>query len=339
MNHCGIDLGKNASHFCIVDDNRVVIERGKVATREEALRIRFGTRPPMRIVIEATSKCFWVADLLMDMGHEVIIADPGHTKAIGYAKIKHDKLDAKVLAMLGQADLVVRVAHQPREERLKRMQLTARDGLVRQRTVVINLIRSLLNSEGIVIPPCSTYALRAHIPELPKAFEALIEPYLVVLTTLEEQIAVFDERLKAMAKEKPIVARLKTAPGVGDLVALAFALTIQDPKRFRTGRQVAAYLGLVPQLNQSCHVKKQGRITKRGNSTVRWLLTMAANALLRTKTTSALKEWGLERVANGGRKKGVVAIARKLAVTLWAMWRDERNFEPRVKTPAVDTTS
>jgi transposase len=119
-----------------------------------------------------------------------------------------------------------------------------------------------------------------------------------------------------------------TAPGVGPIVASYFMMAVRDPSRFSTGRQVGAYIGLVPSLYESGQTRRRGRITKHGSRRVRWALTMAANAILRTRAPSRLRDWGLALVPRLGRKKAVVAIARKLASVLWSMWQHETNFVP-----------
>jgi len=123
-------------------------------------------------------------------------------------------------------------------------------------------------------------------------------------------------------------------PGVGPVTAACFLLAVRDPSRFDSGRQVGTYLGLVPSLYQSGQTNRRGRITKHGNRQARWALTMAANSLLRSRSPSALREWGRGLVERVGRKKAVVALARKLSSVLWAMWKNRTVFEPRIAVAA-----
>ena len=109
MNYCGIDLGKKSSYFHIVDGERKTVTAGKLANNVGAIRKAFANRDPLRIVVEASCKAFWMADRLKELGHEVIVVDPGRTKAIGAARIKHDKLDARILAELCQTGLLAAV--------------------------------------------------------------------------------------------------------------------------------------------------------------------------------------------------------------------------------------
>ena len=332
MNYCGLDMGKKSSHFCIVDENRSIVREGKVANRPRALQKVLGKMPPMRIVVEASTKSFWMADQLETLGHEAVVVDPGRTKAIGAALIKHDKLDARVLAILNQASLLATVSRPTLDERLARMPVVVRDGLVRARTKMINTLRSILDSEGIEVPSKSgrafTSAVRLVLEEAPPELAVAVTPMLETVDTLTEQIGSCDRAIEKAAEADPEIQRLMTVPGVGPIVASYYKMAVRDPARFKNGRQVGAYVGLVPSLYASGKIMRRGRITKCGSSRVRWALALAANALLRSRTPSKLRDWGQQLVQRLGRKKAVVALARKLACVLWSMWRKEEDFDP-----------
>ena len=152
MNYCGIDLGKKSSHFHIVDGERKTVTAGKLANNVEAIRKAFANRDPLRIVVEASCKAFWMADHLKELGHEVIVVDPGRTKAIGAARIKHDKLDARILAELCQTGLLAAVDIPTQAQRLARLPFTSRDVLVRSRTLMMNAVQSIVDGEGVELP-------------------------------------------------------------------------------------------------------------------------------------------------------------------------------------------
>jgi len=335
MTYCGLDMGKKSSHFCLVDEKRKVLEEGKVRNTEVDIRRVFGKRPPMRICIEASTKSFWMADRLRELGPAVVVVDPGKTKAIGAGLIKNDKLDARVLATLCQADLMAAVDQPEESERLARMMVVARDGLVRSRVSMMVMVRSLLDSEGIDLRHATAEGFPAAVkelfPELQPAMVAALEPLVKGNEDLSEQVALCDKTLKVAARDNPTMQLLMTAPGVGVIVASCFVNAIRDPKRFETSRDVGAYLGLVPKLYQSGTVNRKGGITKHGNRQARWALSMAANNILAcTKKKSALREWGIKLSKKRGRKKAVVAVARKLAGILWAMWKNNTSFEARL---------
>ncbi len=340
MDYCGLDVGKKSSNFCIVDGKRRILREGKVRNRVPELARTFGDLPPMRIVLEASGKTFWLGERLREFGHVPIIVDPGRTKAIGSAKIKHDKLDARILAELCAADLLAVVEPPTEAQRHARMSVVARDGLVRGRVRLVNMVRGMLDSEGFEVKKCSldTFVEKATEcwEDLPEEMASALEPLLTTIHMLTEQIAHCNERLKEAISKDDDAKLLMTTPGIGPVAAACFMLAVRDPARFKSGRSVGAYLGLVPSLYQSGQTLRRGRITKRGNSAARWALCCAANVLLGPKmnTDCALRQWGLRLVERLGRKKAVTALARKLATVLWAMWKKQNAFEPRLAAAA-----
>lgn len=339
MQYCGLDLGKKSSNFCIVDEKRAIVREGKVRNRVHELVRLFGKLSPMKIAVEASTKAFWIADRLRDLGHEPVVVDPGRTKAIGAAFIKHDKLDARILATLCAADVLAEIDQPTEEQRLARMSVVARDGLVRSRVKLIQMVRSMLDSEGIELKKCAPDVFADRVSslrgELPEEMAGAIEPVLAGIQMLTEQIAECDSRIEESFAKDPDAQLLMTVPGVGPIVAACFLMAVRDPSRFKSGREVGAYLGLVPSLYQSGKTYRRGRITKHGNRQARWALSVAANVLLSVvKQPSALRQWGLEVAARRGRKTAVVAVARKLAAVLWSMWKHRRPFEPRLAEAA-----
>jgi transposase len=272
------------------------------------------------------------------LGHQPIVVDPGRTKAIGAARIKHDKLDARVLAELCQADLLAEVNQPTESERLARMPVSVRAGLVKARAQLMITVRSIADSEGIEIPgstaPHFTTAVELASSPMPEAMSISLRPMIEAIDKLTEAITQCEQAINEVAKNDPVMQLLQTCPGVGPISAAGYAQTIRDPRRFTSGRAVGAYLGLVPTLYASGKTYRRGGITKCGNRQARWLLTMAANALLRSSQDTAIKCWGTRLAAKIGRRKAVTAIARKLASVLWAMWRDQRPFEPRLAKAA-----
>jgi transposase len=317
---------------------RRIVEEGKVRNRVDKLVDVFGELPPMKIVLEASTKAFWIADRLRELGHAPVVVDPGRTKAIGAALIKHDKLDARVLATLCCADVLAPVDQPSEEQRFARMPVVARDALMRCRVLLVNQVRSLLDSEGVELKPCATEVIVDAVTdiwdELPEGLQRAVEPTLTAIHMLCEQIADCDGRIAEAVADDEDAQLLMSAPGVGPIVSSCFLAAVRSPSRFASGRQVGAYLGIVPSLYQSGKTNRRGRITKHGNKQARWTLCIAANALLRSRSPSALREWGRGLAERVGRKKAVVALARKLAAVLWAMWRDHKPFEPRLAEAA-----
>jgi transposase len=341
MNYCGFDLGKKSSHFHIVDGERKTVTAGKLRNNVDAIRKNFAHREPMRIVVEASCKAFWMADRLKEMGHDVVVVDPGRTKAIGAGRIKHDKLDARVLAELCQTGLLAPVDIPTLDQRMSRLPFTSRDTLVRSRAQLSNCVQSILDGEGVELP--ATWSgnfsdiVRAAVPHMPPAMVPTVERMLRAFDELSKLIHECDKKIEEVAETDPEIKLLMSVPGVGPLTAAAFVHIIRDPKRFKSGRKVGTYLGLVPSLYASGQTMIKGGITKCGNKNLRLLLHIGAGALMRTRRDTALKRWAVKLSERIGRKKAKSAIARKMATILWAVWRYRTPFEARL--PAEPTAA
>jgi transposase len=167
----------------------------------------------------------------------------------------------------------------------------------------------------------------------------MIEPSLQIVDLLTKNIRELDRAIEKLCEEKyPVTQRLRQITGVGAITSLCYVLTIEDPERFKTPRDVAAYLGLVPKRDQSGNLDKQMRISKAGDAYLRRLLVGSAQYILGPfGPDSDLRRHGLELGTRGGaknKKKAVIAIARKLAVLLLVLWKHQRDYEPLRQTPA-----
>ena len=165
--------------------------------------------------------------------------------------------------------------------------------------------------------------------ELPDELQATIAPLLAHWDHLTEQLTAADVQLEATVASNPVVQRLTTAPGVGPVIATAFVATLDEAGRFGGAHQVASYLGLVPSEDSSADRHRRGHITKAGNPRMRWLLVQAAWAALRSRRadTAGLRAWAAQLATRRGHRIATVALARRLAGILFAMWRDQTTFD------------
>jgi transposase len=322
-----------------VDESRKIVQEGKLGTTAKALDKVFGKKESMTIAIEASTKSFWVADQLRALGHNPVVVDPGRTKAIGAALIKHDKLDARVLATLCAAKVMAPVDQPSREQRVRRMPVVVRDGLVRSRARLMNVVMTLLDSEGYAFKKSAATSFTKHVramkDEVDEAMWPALTPILKAIDEVSGQIEICDEELRVSVENDKDAQLLMTVPGVGPIVVSYFIMAVRDPGRFRSGRQVGAYLGLVPSLYESGTIHRRGHITKYGNRQARWALTIAANVLLSVSDkSSSLKTWGEKLALKIGRKKAKVAVARKLSAVLWSMWKHQKPFDPKLPLAA-----
>jgi transposase len=333
MEHIGIDVHKNSCQVCTLSEDGELCER-RIKTDRSTLHALFQDRQPARILIESSTESEWVARCLEELGHEVIVADPNFAPmyATRSKKVKTDKRDARTLCEACRLG-AYRPAHRTSDkQRDVRAHLAVRETLVRTRSKYISLIGALARREGCRIKSgvSRSFAARVGQAGLPQHVLVQIEPLLIMLKTLNEQIKLADEKLAQIVKDDEVIKRLTTVPGAGPVTATTYAATLDGAARFQDAKQVRSYLGLVPREHSSGEKQHHGRISKAGNSRARSLLVEAAWVLLRHKTpkTQALHEWATRIAARRGKATAVVALARKMAGILFAIWRDGTEFNP-----------
>ncbi len=327
MDTIGLDLHKRESQLSIKAEDGTIAERRIVTSRDRFTAV-LGNRPRARILLEASTESEWVARHLEALGHEVIVADPNYAPmyATRSRRVKTDKRDARTLMdACGQG--TYRRAHRLSEPRRHvRAELAVREALVRTRTRYVALAKALVRRDGLRVRSSTAERVGTYLQELALSptLAAELEPLLTVLTPLNAAIAAADQRVSAMEASDPIVALLMTAPGIGAVTASALVATIDDITRFPSAHQCEAYLGLVPGERSSGEQRRIGPITKAGNRRTRWLLVEAAWRILRSKDpeSAALRTWALTIAARRGKRIAVVALARRLAGIVYAMWRD-----------------
>jgi transposase len=336
MDFIGFDLGKVSSQVCIITEDGELVER-RIKTDHEQIFELLGKRPPSRLLIEASTESEWVARFLEELGHEVVVADPNFASmyATRSRKVKTDKRDARTLAEACRLG-AYRPAHRTSDrQRHVRAQLAVREAIVRTRSRYISLISTLLRRDGLRVAPghATAFLKRLARVELPTALSDEIAPLVLLLQSINEQIKAADEQLAALVKEDEVVARLCTAPGVGPVTATSFISTLDEASRFAGPKQARAYLGLVPSERSSGERQQRGHISKAGPGRARYLLIEAAWTILRKRNSlnSGLHEWALGIAARRGSRVAVVALARKLAGSLYAMWRDGTEFTKQVR--------
>ena len=332
----GLDLGDRVSRVCGVDAGGAVVVQASVSTDRETLRSFFATQPQARVVLEVGTHSPWVSRTLQAVGHDVLVANPSEMYGPKRRRKRNDRLDAEFLARQGRADPALLHAIQHRCEDTQRdlAHLRARDQLVQVRTKLINHVRGAVKSSGARLPACSAEAFPRRASEaLPDALRPALEPLVELIAMLSQQIASSDREIASLiGRQYPDAQRLQQPAGVGPLTALAVMLLIDDPRRFRKSRDVGAFFGLVPRLDESSASQPQLRISKAGDALGRRLLVNAAQYILGPFGPDCdLRRHGLAIAARGGRnakKRAVVAVARKLAVLLHRLWVSGEAYDP-----------
>lgn len=331
MDNIGLDLHQRETQLCILTAEGEVVEQ-RIRTSRERFSEVLGGRAATRILLEASTESEWVAQYLESLGHEVIVADPNFAPmyATRSRRVKTDRRDARTLAEACRLG-AYRPAHRlsPQRRHL-RAELAVREALIRTRTRYVQIIKALVRRDGLRVPSSEPEHIVTKVAGLPLAprTRAELAPLVALLEPLNAQITAADRRLGALAAADPVVTRLQTAPGIGPLTAVAFVATLDMVGRFATAHQVAAYLGLTPRERSSGEQQYRGRISKTGDQRMRWLLVEAGWRILRSTQPAAapLRAWAERVAARRGRSIAVVALARRLAGILYAMWRDETEY-------------
>jgi transposase len=341
MEKIGIDVHKVASQLCIRTDDGAFVEQ-RIPTTREAFAKHLGGRARASILLEASTESEWVARCLEALGHEVIVADPNFAPmyATRSRKIKTDRRDARALCEACELG-AYRVAHRSSEAaRARRAQVAVRAALVSSRTKYISLARALARQEGCRIGSGSagTFVTRVQAQDLPGDVRARLAPLLTAIAGVAKQLGALDKELAQIVRADAVARRFCTAPGIGPVTALTYEAVVDDVARFANAKQVRAYVGLVPREWSSGEQRLRGRITKAGHARLRTLLVEAAWSILRYEhaETQALRAWALRIATRRGKRIAAVALARKLAGILYAMWRDGSDFgQPACRRPAV----
>jgi transposase len=337
----GLDLGDRWSRYCMLDSSGVIVGEDRVRSTGPALDERFGKLPTARFVIETGTHSPWVSRQLAEMGHAVVVANARRLRMIYESDRKNDRLDARMLARLGRADveLLAPVRHRSAKAQADLAVVRGRDALVAARTQLINACRGMVKAMGGRLPKCTTAAFVNQVrAAVPPELQTALRPLMASIRALSEQVEHCDRTVRTLAGvQYPQTKLLQQVKGVGPLVALTYVLTLEDPHRFASSRAVGSYLGLCPRQSESGNSAPQLRVTKAGNGYLRRLLVQSAQYVLSSLASdSRLRQWGLNLASRGGKngkKRAVTAVARKLAVLLHKLWVTGAVYEPLYEAP------
>lgn len=331
----GIDLGDTFSYAHVLGPDARTRRRFRLRTTPKAFAACFERQPEARVVMETGTHSPWASRLLGKLGHEVIIANAREVALISKGKKKTDRRDCELLARLGRADpsLLSPIEHRSAESHQDLAVLRARQAAVRARTQLINACRGLVKPFGHRLPSCASERFHSRARKCtPEELLPALSPLLKLIEELTASIKAYNDQIEQLCAKHRAAIHLQQIPGVGSIVSLAYVLTIEDPRRFSKSREVGAYLGLVPRLDDSGDTKKQLRITKAGDVDLRTLLVTSAHYILGPwGEDSDLRRWGLARAERGGKngkKCAVVGVARRLAVLMHRLWLTGEVYDP-----------
>jgi transposase len=332
MEHIAIDLGGKESQICVrSEDGQIVLEK-KHLTRHLGRLLR--ARPASRVVLETSAEAFGIADQALACGHQVrvVAATLVRSLGVGARGIKTDQRDARALSAAStRIDLPSVHVPSARSRELKSICGT-REVLIGSRTKLINNVRGWMRTQLWRIRSGAATSfparVRAHAALAGEVLPEHIERVLTVLDGMNEQLRLADRQLQQLARDSELCGRLMTVPGVGPVTAVRFLAALDDVHRFASAHAVQSYLGLTPGEHASSFYQRRTGITKAGPSAARWTLVQAAWAALRTRRSDAMVVWADEVAKRRGRQVAVVALARKIAGILFALWRDGATYQP-----------
>ncbi len=332
----GLDLAKNVFQVHGVDAS------GEVAFRRQLRRRQvlpfFRKQPRCLVGIEACATSHHWAREIGALGHEVRLMPPRYVKP--YVKRgKNDAADAQAICEAVTRPTMRFVAVKSAEQQSVLMLHRTRELMVRQRTMLVNAIRAHMAEFGVVarVGLPQVKELLAVIADgddarIPPLARTCLEGLARQFVTLHGEILAFEKRIHAWHRSNEVSQRLETIPGIGPITATALAATITDPAIFKSGRELAAWIGLVPRQNSSGGKERLGRISKQGDHYLRWLLVAGSMSVIRhAKRRGTANPWLAELIACKPTKVAAVALANKIARVAWVLLRDGETY----RKPAV----
>ncbi|MER9338841.1 IS110 family transposase [Mesorhizobium sp. M0293] len=320
----GQDLAKSVFQVHgITEDGRVVVRR---AMRRSQMLDFFSGLEPCLIGMEACASAHHWANAIGEFGHTVRIMPPAYVKAY-LKRNKTDAADAEAICEAVTRPTMRFVPIKSPEEQAEGMVLKTRELFVRQRSQTANAMRAHMAELGIIAATgmASIAKLIAILRDgddarLPSAARAALLEMAEQIERLTVRIEALDTKIVAAVKNDETARRLTSIPGVGPIIAATVLATIHDPAAFRTGRDLAAWIGITPRANSSGGKERLGRISKQGNKQLRTLLIVGATSILKQARRGVkLPAWVVSLMARRPYKVAAVALANKMARTIWAL--------------------
>ena len=329
----GLDLAKHVFQVHGVDAEGATVRR-KQLRRAQVLAF-FSRLPPCLVGLEACATAHYWARELRALGHEVRLMPAQYVKAY-IKRNKHDAADAEAICEAVQRPTMRFVPVKTADQQAAVLLHRGRERLVRQRTGLVNALRGHLAEFGVIAPQGlrNVGDLIAIVradgdTRLPDVARQVLQVLANQIEQIEAAISALERQLLAWHKSNPVSQRLASIPGIGPIIATAIATTVADPNVFRSGREFAAWLGLVPRQNSTGGKIRLGGITKRGNRYLRRLLINGASAnLLRSKATKA-DPWVIGLRRRRPPLVVAVALANKTARIAWAVMLRQKEYQPR----------
>jgi transposase len=340
MNHyAGIDVSLECSSVCVVDASGKIVREGKVASEPEALIAWFSSAGVSleRIGLEAGPLSQWLYAAMKQAGLAVELLETRHvSKAFEAMPVKSDRNDARNIAQLMRLGWFRPVHCKSIVAQEVRAMLTARKLVQSKLLDIENSLRGILRGFGLKVGKTNKTGFAGRIEELVQGhpnLEVIAQALLRARAVLLTEFKGFDKRVRQSSRLHPHARLLMSTPAVGPVISLTYACAIDDPTRFRSCKQAGPQFGLTPKKHQSGETDYSGRISKLGDASVREALYEAAHIILTKpiKGCTQLKSWAMRIARRAGMSKAKVALARKLAVIMLRMLKDNMTFNPAAR--------
>jgi len=335
MFYVGVDLHKSFTQvYGFNDATGEVVER-RVSNDKGSIRAvmsQFGENA--KVVLEATRNWYWFVDLLQEMGIDVVLSNPLQTKAIAYAKVKTDKVDARMLSHLLRADLIPFAWIPSMEERGIREMLRTRLTLVRIRARFKNLVRSILAKLNIVLSHGDIWRGKGRKEleqlNLPSPYNEILPHYLSIIDNLDKYIEEWNRKIERIAKETPEVFLLKSVPGIGTISALTILYETGPIDRFPSAKRYSSYAGLVPRVKGSGGKFKTGHLSRQANMYLKWIYVEIATGIVRIGK-GYLYEYYKKQMYKKGKNVAKIALARKISRMVYHLLKQHITYDTFVE--------
>jgi len=319
----GLDVHKNYIQAAVMNEEGRLLKEDRFRNDLQSVDRFFIDIKEARVVMESSSTWYHLYRFLSKRYH-VILSNPVKTKAIASAKIKTDRIDAKVLADLLRGGYIAE-CYIPDGSIMELRELVRyRADLVRARTRVKNRIHSILLMHGIRID--AQPFTRDFVRELKELKDYRIDGYLDVLESLNMKIRDASARIRSIANDNETCRLLMTIPGIGYYSAVLIESEIGDISRFPDSYHLCSYAGLIPSTHSSGGVTYHGRITKRGSKYLRWIMTECTHTHVRTVPESSVSKFYAKIARKKGKQKGIVAAASKLLKIVYWVMKERREY-------------
>jgi transposase len=329
--YIGMDLHKKTSTFVVKEKFGRVLTKQKLNTDREEISNFLSPYQGAKLAVEPVSQWYVYADLIQNLGIDVHLAHPMKVKAIAFAKVKTDSIDAGVLCDLLRSDLLPEAYFSPKEVRTWKETARFRTSLVAMQTQTKNKIHSILFKNSVISPhqhPFGTNGRKwLEQLELPEPFAFHLKEYLKLLDDIAIRIDEAEKEVITKVGNHPQAKLLMTIPGIGYISALTIIAEIGDIHRFRSAKKLMGYAGLVPSTYSSGDKVRHGKITRLGSMWLRTILIECAHRQPRYEKSGSVKEFHDRIKERSDTKTAAVATARKLCAVIWRILKDNRPFE------------